>query len=287
MPKQKDLKRLTRARMQKTGESYTAARATLLAKKARRSARREDVSPAPAPPPAAAPDYAALAGMSDATVEAKTGCTWERWVAALDYQGAAEWSHGEIAAHVHEKYGIPGWWAQTVTVGYERIRGLRDKGQRRDGSYEANKSRTYPVPLATLYGAFATPARRRSWLPEPGVVVRKATSGRSMRLAWRHTAGDWVRSRTRPSTPSSSWLPAAVPRRSCSRQLWTAASFRVTIACEPRQSVASISEIGHVPSAFWNRCNIRIRWTLPTDADSRRRGLRERPIPSSGPWFRD
>jgi hypothetical protein len=60
-------------------------------------------------------------------------------------------------------------------------------------------------------------------------------------------------------------------------------AIRVTIACEPRQSVASISEIGHVPSAFWNRCNIRIRWTLPTDADSRRRGLRERPIPSSGP----
>jgi hypothetical protein len=40
MPTQKDLKRLVRARMKKTGESYTAARARLLAKRPpRRSAR--------------------------------------------------------------------------------------------------------------------------------------------------------------------------------------------------------------------------------------------------------
>ena len=61
---------------------------------------------------------------------------------------------------------------------------LRDKGQRRDGSYEAHKSRTYSVSLTKLYGAFATPARRRAWLPEPGIVVRKATAGKSMHLAW-------------------------------------------------------------------------------------------------------
>jgi len=129
-------------------------------------------------------DHAALAGMSDATVLESTGRTWREWTDILDAFGAAAMSHRDIARHVYETYGTSGWWAQSVTVGYERIRGLRDKGQRRDGSYEANKSRTYPVPLATLYGAFATPARRRSWLPEPGVVVRKATAGRSMRLAW-------------------------------------------------------------------------------------------------------
>jgi hypothetical protein len=184
MPKQKDLKRLTRARMQKTGESYTAARATLLAKKARRSARREDVSPAPAPPPAAAPDYAALAGMSDATVEAKTGCTWERWVAALDYQGAAEWSHGEIAAHVHEKYEIPGWWAQTVTVGYERIKGLRAIGQRRDGGYEANKSKTVPAPVERLRRAVTDGRVRARWLPDAKPTQRKTTSEQSARFTW-------------------------------------------------------------------------------------------------------
>ena len=57
-----------------------------------------------------------------------------------------------------EKYKVPGWWAQTVTVGYERIKGLRAVGQRRDGTFEANKSRTFAVPLARLYAPSTTPA---------------------------------------------------------------------------------------------------------------------------------
>jgi hypothetical protein len=28
---------------------------------------------------------------------------------------------------VHEKYKMRGWWTQMVVVGYERIRGLRDR----------------------------------------------------------------------------------------------------------------------------------------------------------------
>jgi len=70
-------------------------------------------------------DYAKLAGMSDASIKARTGCTWERWATALDYVHANTWPHREIAAYVVEKYKISGWWAQTVTVGYERIKGLR------------------------------------------------------------------------------------------------------------------------------------------------------------------
>jgi len=33
-----------------------------------------------------------------------------------------------------------------VAVGYERIRGLRDRGQRLDGWYEMNKNRTFGAP---------------------------------------------------------------------------------------------------------------------------------------------
>jgi len=64
----KDLKRLIRARMAKTGESYTAARAVL-------TERRER---------AQAADYAATAGMSDAAVAKKTGKDWRGWVDLLD-----------------------------------------------------------------------------------------------------------------------------------------------------------------------------------------------------------
>jgi len=80
-------------------------------------------------------------------VKASTGCTWERWVKALDRVAAHTWPHRRIARYVHEKYKIPGWWAQTVTVGYERIKGLRAIGQRRDGAFEATKSKVFAVTL--------------------------------------------------------------------------------------------------------------------------------------------
>src|SRR4051794_13050540 len=47
-------------------------------------------------------DYAKLAGRSDAVLKAKTGCTWERWVKALDHAQAYTWSHREIAKYVEE-----------------------------------------------------------------------------------------------------------------------------------------------------------------------------------------
>ena len=163
MPTQKDFKRLVRRRMQKTGESYTAARAQLL-----KTRVHCDIKGPPPPSLATArhaatprrpKDYAKLAGMSDATIKAKTGCTWKGWVDALDYARRTPGRTGRSPSYVHEKFEIPGWWAQAVTVGYERIRGLREIGQRRGGSYEASKSRTFAVPVATLFDAFAVPRR--------------------------------------------------------------------------------------------------------------------------------
>jgi len=179
MPLNKDLKRLVRARMTKTGEAYTAARAHIIKKP-----RTATVSKAAAASADKAVDYAALAGTSDATIKAKTGCTWERWVRALDHLGAEKMSHREIATLVNTKYKIPGWWSQSVTVGYERIKGLRARGQRRDGSYEATKSRTFNVPVTVLFDAWANAKMRRRWLNGAKVNVRTATAPKSMRLDW-------------------------------------------------------------------------------------------------------
>jgi uncharacterized protein YndB with AHSA1/START domain len=169
MTADKDFKRLVRGRMLKTGESYTAARSNLL--KSNRNTSRPL-------------DYAKLAGWSDKLIEAKTGCDWKRWVEALDYVQAHEWSHKEIARYINEKFKVPGWWTQTVTVGYERIKGLRAIGQRRDGGYEANKSRTYPVPLGRLYRGFSDKRNRAKWLPGVKLTVRTATRDKSMRITW-------------------------------------------------------------------------------------------------------
>src|SRR6202035_1143765 len=164
MPKQKDLKRIVRSRMQKTGESYTAARLHVIKKNEPK------------------PDYAKLAGMSDATIEKQTGRIWAEWVTTLDAVRAAEKPHREIAAYV-SSLGTPDWWSQTVTVGYERIGGLRARGQRRGGAYEASKSRTFAVPVTKLYAAFANARTRGRWL-KTAVEVRSATPNKRMRLAW-------------------------------------------------------------------------------------------------------
>ena len=172
MPRDKDRKRIIRERMKKTGESYTAARAHVLSKQ---TADR---------PAAPVRDLGALAGMTDAAIAAKTGRTWRQWVDALDADGAASMTHRDIAAMVHSKHHVGDWWAQTVTVGYERIKGLRERGQRRNGTYEATKSRTYNVPVAALFDAWANHAARRRWLDGVEPVVRTATKPKSMRLRW-------------------------------------------------------------------------------------------------------
>ena len=165
MPTNRDFKRLVRGRMQKTGESYTTARAQLLKR--------------------TKPDYAKLAGMmSDAALKAQTGCTWERWVHALDRVQAHTWPHRRIAEYVHTTYKTPDWWSQTVTVGYERIKSLRAIGQRRGGGFETSKSKTFAVPLARLYRAFADARTRARWLPDVGFEVRTARASKSMRLTW-------------------------------------------------------------------------------------------------------
>src|SRR5215216_1067500 len=107
MPRQKDLKRLVRARMKKTGEAYTVARAQIVRKpRTPRPTASSDAVLAPAPATITHPepkDYAALAGISDAAIKEATGCTWELWVPALDQMGASQLSHREIAALIKEK----------------------------------------------------------------------------------------------------------------------------------------------------------------------------------------
>lgn len=154
MTKQKTFKRRVRSRMEKTGESYTAARRVLL--------------PEPAPAPSA---------------EQATGRTNEEWFALLDRWGAAERSHAEIARWLGAQPGVTGWWAQMVTVAYEQARGRRVAHQRPDG-FTITASKTIAAPLSDLFTAFVDEAWRARWLPDAPLRVRTATASRSARYDW-------------------------------------------------------------------------------------------------------
>jgi uncharacterized protein YndB with AHSA1/START domain len=168
MPEQKDLKRLVRARMEKTGESYTAARGQIVKQQLPSDQR-----------------LAELAGMGNDKVLERTGRTWRQWVRELDAMGATSMPHRDIARRVHDDYGIPGWWSQTVTTCYERIRGLRQMGQRRDtGKFDASKSRTFAFPVSGLYRAFSHRPTRERWLSGVALEVRTSIRNKSARVTW-------------------------------------------------------------------------------------------------------
>jgi hypothetical protein len=163
MTKQKSFKRRVRARMEKTGERYSAARRNLVP---------EPVVPADFEPPVAEP-----------ALVAATGQGWEHWLRRLDAWGALDRSHRDIAAWLRDERGVPGWYAQAITVGFERARGLRAVGQR-GGGWSAGASKTVSVPVERLYAAWADEARREVWLPGAMLRVRTATAPRSVRYDW-------------------------------------------------------------------------------------------------------
>ena len=122
--------------------------------------------------------------ISSAAAEAKTGKPLETWFRLLDKAKAHAWPHKEIAAWLQNAHALSGWWSQTVTVEYERARGLREVHQKSDGRFAASASRTLPVPAAALYAAWNDARLRRKWLGSVKLTVRTAAENRSMRITW-------------------------------------------------------------------------------------------------------
>jgi hypothetical protein len=178
MTVQKSFKQRVRARMTKTGEGYAAA-------------RRQMLAPAPAEPPAEMPAAEAIPaaapvdlGMSSEALARRTGRGWDEWLALLDAWSAAGRKHPEIASYLRDDLGVDGWWAQGITVGYERARGMRAFGQLTDG-FSASASKTVAAPAERLYEALVDPGLRQRWLPDAELAISSATL-KAVHAAWPH-----------------------------------------------------------------------------------------------------
>jgi hypothetical protein len=168
MTRQKSFKRLVRIRMDKTGESYTAARAVLLAASEEPTGTEQPVL-----------------ATSEEAIRRRTGRGWEKWFDLLDEWHADELPHKEIARRVAHELGIEPlvWEAQAVTHSYERTRGLRAVGQRPDG-FAITATKTVAVPVGRLYEAFVDESRREGWLPDGRLHERTATKPKTVRFDW-------------------------------------------------------------------------------------------------------
>jgi hypothetical protein len=172
MPTQKIFKRRVRARMTKTGESYTAARRQLL---------RKASEPAAPEPPVLTPSTDLLT--SDDAMVRGSGRGHAEWFALLDAWGATDHGHTEIARWLSETHGIPSWWTQTITVAYERSRGMRGRYQMGNG-YSISVTTTIAVDAERALAAFTKPSLRKRWLSDASMRQRTTRAAFSARFDW-------------------------------------------------------------------------------------------------------
>jgi hypothetical protein len=188
MPDQKIFKQRVRTRMAKTGEAYTAARHQLLQKADEPVDAQVDAPVLPDAPgtpveePATATAQAELM-TSDESMRRATGRGHDDWFGLLDEWGATEQRHTAIATWLRETQGVPGWWAQNITVSYERVRGMRAPHQV-SGGFSISVTRTIGAEPDRLLEAFTNDTIRARWLADAPMTARPTRAHLTARYDW-------------------------------------------------------------------------------------------------------
>lgn len=159
--------------MAKTGESYT-------------SARRQLIAGGDQPDPGT-PTFEPMVA-DDRMIEA-TGHGHDGWFARLDTWGGTDHTHTEIARWLVEDQGVPGWWAQSITVSYERARGMRARGQMADG-WSITASKTLSVAVDALFDAFEAKGPQKATVHVSHERLPDADTAEAMKAYWRSALVD-------------------------------------------------------------------------------------------------
>ena len=176
MTRARALKQVIRARAAKTGERYTTARRHVLTELNTRATptARFPAAVATPTPKAAAPAASVKGGLSDAKAREKTGHGLDHWFAVLDRFGAVEKGHTATARHLYDAHKVPGWYAQGITVAYERARGVRAANQRCDGEYEVSVTKMIAAKPGEVIKAITDARLRKRWTAGVDAELAKA-----------------------------------------------------------------------------------------------------------------
>lgn len=166
MTKQESFKKRIRARMATTGERYGAARRSLIA--AASGADR---------------DWASHPEVSDDAVRSATGRSWNEWCDLIDAWPGRDDGHTAIAAYLLKNFDVDGWWAQSVTGGYERITGRRLPNQHPDGTFTANKSKTVTADGDRLRAMLLSDDERSDLFPGVYTELKSRPTTKALRIA--------------------------------------------------------------------------------------------------------
>ena len=122
------------------------------------------------------------------SIEKATARQWDDWLRFLMESGADQLDHPGIASLVERELGQsvdnPAWWAQSITVAFERAIGRRLPGQQPDGSFQVSVSKSTQLGMHELAGTW-----KRFAATDDEVLAMLSseprTSGTKKRLSWR------------------------------------------------------------------------------------------------------
>lgn len=143
-----------------------------------------------------------LGSVTNERVKQATGKSWDEWVEAIDNFGGESMTHKQIAAKLLEdNYLDSGWWAQSVTVGYEFAKGRRVQGETKDAGFQIGVQRMIEQPQDKIWQLLISPAGTKLWLGDVRNLkfqkgetfktkeglsgeIRSVTKDEKLRLTW-------------------------------------------------------------------------------------------------------
>lgn len=166
MTRNESFKRRIRARMVRTGEKYNAARRTLIEQAEDRDDR----------------GWVSQPEHTDEVIGTNTGRGWDQWRELIDAWPGHDGGHREVAAWLQREHDVDGWWAQAVTVGWERITGRRLPAQMADGTFTASKSATIATDRDALREMLLDAAGRADLFPGLETELRSRPTSKNVRI---------------------------------------------------------------------------------------------------------
>lgn len=166
MTRNESFKRRVRERMAKTGEKYGAARRVLIEQAASRDR----------------PSWVSDPGHTDAVIRQNTGRDWNDWRGLIDRWPDHERGHTAVASWLRDEHDVDGWWAQAITVGWERITGRRLPHQMGDGTFTANRSATISTDALALREMLLDDDGRLDLFPGLDTELRSRPTSKNVRV---------------------------------------------------------------------------------------------------------
>lgn len=196
MTKERTTKARIRARMEKTGERYTAARRHVLSEPAPRevpSSSAKVAEPAPPAPTKSKTPVEARGAVSEARVLERTGSSLAHWFSVLEAFDAVTKGHTAAAKHLRDDHSVDAWYAQGITVAYERAKGLRGINERTGGTFEFNATKVLHATVGAVAKAIEQATARAAWtsgiekaitdaIGLGGALAKKTSGARRLRV---------------------------------------------------------------------------------------------------------